>query len=261
MIICADDYGLAADIDAAIVELANTRRLSAVSCMTLFERCGKSTLAPLLALGNAIDIGLHLCLTNEELTPSRTPINPMPSFGTLLRRALSRRLEQTEMECAIREQYNAFFTKTGRHPDFIDGHLYVHQLPGIRQALIRFLQTLQCSPPPYVRNTALPIQELRVRGLPWKKATFIGLFGRRMAKLLATHRIPSNRGFAGIYDFRDCGRYPEYLPRFIDCLRHTNGLLVVHPGTAADWRRQETQALLNFHFPSGCPNRFNSGAG
>ena len=81
MIICADDYGLREDIDRAILELCNRRRLTAVSCMVLFERCNAGALKRLLAHEGNVDIGLHLCLTDEGLPLSLPPLeNKLSNF-------------------------------------------------------------------------------------------------------------------------------------------------------------------------------------
>jgi chitin disaccharide deacetylase len=261
MIVCADDYGLADDIDAAILDLVAARRLSAVSCLVLLERCSPACLANLLAHQATLDLGLHLCLTDEQLPLSITAgmasgWQPSPSFGSLVRQTLSRSLRPAEAGAAISSQYDLFLQKFGRSPDFIDGHLHVHQLPVIRDALVRFVLSLPFDSRPYVRNTYLPVRELRRRSLPWGKATAIGAFGRRMLSLLRPAGIRTNSGFSGIYNFSDWSRYPELLPRFLDCLGHPNGMLVVHPGTREDWRHQETAALMQFQFTRGSPARF-----
>jgi len=68
--------------------------------------------------------------------------------------------------------------------------------------------------------------------------------------------VATNQGFAGVYDFRKWRQYPGYLPGFASCLVEPRGILVVHPGREADWRRQEYYTLKEFAFPSGSLNRF-----
>ena len=70
--------------------------------------------------------------------------------------------------------------------------------------------------------------------------------------------LPTNDGFAGIYDFRDWSRYPQYLPLFVACLPNPNGLLVVHPGSEEDWRLQEFNTLRAFPFGPDALNRFQA---
>jgi predicted glycoside hydrolase/deacetylase ChbG (UPF0249 family) len=261
MIACADDYGLNDDVDRAILELTSSGKLSAVSCMVGLERCTSGALEKLRGFESRIDLGLHLCLTDEKLALSApsgsSPAQKAPlSFRTLLVRALAGQLDPQLIRTQISAQYELFLEKCGRKPDFIDGHLHVHQFPGVREALLEFVRELPEHSRPFVRNTDLPWQILRENRLPWLKSVLLGVFGARMRGLLEAAGISTNQGFAGIYDFRKWPRYRTYLPRFIACLPDPNGILVVHPGLVDNWRRQEFEALGEFAFPAGTPNRF-----
>jgi predicted glycoside hydrolase/deacetylase ChbG (UPF0249 family) len=261
MIICADDYGLREDIDQAILELCQSRRLSGVSCMVALERCGVEALGKLLTHQAEVDIGLHLCLADETLprpvdaAPDKSP----PYFaahGTYLRRALAGRIQPREAFQQASQQYGVFLQKCGRRPDFIDGHLHAHQLPGVRDGLIQFVLSLPADQRPYIRNTRGPGWKGWRARLPMFKAAMIGVFGRRMHADLVAARLRTNEGFTGIYDFREWRCYPRYFPRFAALLPDPNGLLVVHPGGQEDWRRQELATLREFPFSPGSPNRF-----
>jgi len=256
MIVCADDYGLAPDIDEAILNLCGRRKLSAVSCMVLLQRCTEQSLARLRQFESDTDIGLHLCLTDEGLPLSGAPPNLPSRFGALLRGGLMQKIDPAEVASAVAEQYKIFFEKTGRRPDYIDGHLHTHQLPGVREGLLHFLESLTAENRPYVRNTHLPPRALLSLRLPFFKAVGIGAFGARMRKLLRAKAIRTNEGFAGIYDFAKWPNYPKYLPRFASALNHSNGILVTHPGQRENWRREEYGALASFSFPARSPNRF-----
>src|SRR6266496_4438559 len=243
MILCADDYGLSGDIDRAILELCGLGRLSAVSCLVALERCGVDALPRLLEHQTNVDLGLHLCLADETLpaptfaTAAKSPPH-FPAYGAYLRRALLGRVGARESFLQVSAQYQLFLQKCGRRPDFIDGHLHIHQLPGVKEGLIEFVLTLPPDNRPYIRNTSEPLRNIWKRRLPWLKAAFIGAFGGRMLSRLRAAGLPTNDGFAGIYDFRQWRRYPEYFPRFVSCLSNRNGILVVHPGKQEDWRRQ-----------------------
>jgi hypothetical protein len=261
MIICADDYALSDDISRAILELAGAGKLCAVSCMVALRRGDSALQAELLAHQARVDIGLHFCLTNESLPLGCSPDGqgayaPLPSFGTVAWRALRGQTQPQEIAGQASAQYQLFVEKFGRRPDFIDGHLHLHQLPRIREGLLQFVQTLPANCRPYIRNTYLPWREIRSRRLPWVKQALIGTFGARTLQQLRAAGVPTNDGFAGIYPFGDCRRYREYLPRFVGCLSKPNGILVVHPGRDEDWRRHEFTALRDFAFPPGTLNRF-----
>ncbi|MBW8863710.1 MAG: ChbG/HpnK family deacetylase [Verrucomicrobia bacterium] len=254
MIICADDYGMRADIDRAILQLCGEGRLSAVSCMVLFERCDGALLEKLRAHEAKVDIGLHFCLTDENL-PLSPPLEKtrLPVFKSLFRRALFRQLKGEEITSLLAAQYNLFVQKSVRTPDYIDGHLHAHQLPVMAGALVDFVRQLSADKRPYVRNTRLCTKDLRREKLPQLKAGFIGGFGTRLEQRLRAAGIATNSGFSGIYGFNDWRRYPEFFPKFAACLPEKNGILVTHPGFDEDWRRSEFETLQKY---SGTLNRF-----
>jgi len=254
MIICADDYGMRADIDRAILQLCGEDKLSAVSCMVLFERCDAGVMEKLRELEAWVDIGLHFCLTNENL-PLSSPLDKitLPDFKTVFRRALFRSLKHDEVTALLAAQYDLFVQKAGRTPDYIDGHLHAHQLPVVAGALAEFVQHLPPGRRPYIRNTRLCTRELRQKNLPSLKAGFIGAFGQRLEQRLHAAKVPTNDGFSGIYDFKEWRRYPDFFPKFAACLPAKNGILVTHPGFDEDWRRSEFETLQKY---SGSLNRF-----
>jgi len=254
MIICADDYGMRADIDRAILQLCGEGKLSAVSCMVLFARCDGALMEKIRAHEAKVDIGLHFCLTHEDL-PLSPPLEEtrLPQFKTLFRRAVLRSLKREEIISLLAAQYELFMQKSGRTPDYIDGHLHAHQLPVVAGALVDFLGQLPAGRRPYVRNTRLCTQDLRRQKLPQVKAGFIGAFGRRLEQKLHANAIATNDGFSGIYDFNDWRRYAEFFPKFTACLPEKNGLLVTHPGFDEDWRRSEFETLQKY---SGGLNRY-----
>lgn len=263
MIVCADDYGLREDINRAILDLVQLRKVSAVSCLVALEQCTPAAMAELCARGSDIDIGLHLCLTDEGLPLSsslgrRGPARVLPSFGKLLCNALMGQVGSKDVQAEVAQQYELFERKCGRKPDFIDGHLHLHQLPGARQGLFQFVSSLRSYGRPYVRNTQFPGHELRRRRLPWLKAGLIGIFGARLAREWRAAGLPTNNGFAGIYDFRNSNRYAGYFEHFAACLASPNGILVVHPGSDERWRAEELRVLRQFNFAPGQPHRFHS---
>ena len=258
MIICADDYGLRDDINQAILDLVSLGKLSAVSCMVLFERCDNKALNALLAHRANVDIGLHLCLSDEHLPLSSPLTHSLPDFTSLFQQALFKRIEPHNIARLASVQYDLFTQKCGCRPDYIDGHLHAHQLPGVRQGLIDFVQSLPREHRPYIRNTWMPVAQIRRRKLPWVKAALIGVCGGRIRSLLCKADIMTNDGFVGIYDFKQWLKYPGYLPKFLDCLSAPNGILVVHPGLNDKWRRQEFESLRDFSAVGGRLNRFLS---
>src|ERR1043166_8770707 len=263
MIVCADDYGFSDGIDEAILDLCRRGKLSAVSCMVALERCSAQSMARLCEFKSRVDIGLHLCLTDVGLRltecsawPGRQPPQ-LPSFLRLLFRSFRRAGDRQWVEI-ISAHYELFVQKYGTRPDFIDGHLYAHQLPRVAEVVEPFVLSRPAESRPYVRNTDLSWPAPRSRRLPWLKAAFIGRAGRQMRQRLRKAGIRTNQGFAGIYDFKRFDQYSGYLPRFVECLPHRNGILVTHPGHGEAWREQELAALREVAFPPGKLNRFES---
>ena len=255
MIICADDYGMRQDIDRAILQLCAAQKLSAVSCMVLFERCGPALINKIRAHERRVDIGLHFCLTHEDL-PLSAPLDKivLPSFRWLFCRALSRTLKRDEIAFLLSAQYDLFVKKFDRLPDYIDGHLHSHQLPVVADVLVQFVAGLPSASRPYIRNTRLSTTKslLQIMRPAWK-ARLIGSFGARLEKKLRAANIATNDGFSGLYDFKDWQRYPEFLPQFAAYLPERTGILVTHPGFDESWRRSELEALEKF---SAAVNRF-----
>lgn len=254
MIICADDYGLRDDIDHAILQLCEAGKLTAVSCLALFERCDAEAFKKIRTYEDRVDIGLHFCLTDENL-PLSAPLEKtkLSSYGKLFRRTLLRQLKREEILHLLDAQYKLFLDKVCRAPYYIDGHLHAHQLPVVADVLVEFVSKLPPSQRPYIRNTRLSASQLRGKNLPWLKAGFIGSFGTRLESKLHAAQIPTNDGFSGIYDFKEHNRYAEFFPKFAECLPEKNGILVTHPGFDEDWRRSEFETLEKF---SGAANRF-----
>jgi hypothetical protein len=224
--------------------------------MSALQRCTADTLKVLLEHQTKVDIGLHLCLTDDGLPVELPRSQELPTFGSLVTRSLLMQTNPRDISREIQIQYELFVAKSGKQPDFIDGHLHVHQLPGVRQGLLDFVSTLPPHHRPYIRNTFMPAGNLRRARLPWMKAAIIGTQGATMKRMLEAAGIRTNNGFAGIYDFRRWQKYSEYLPRFAASLREQNGLLVVHPGLCEDWRRQEFESLTGFKSDPGKLNRY-----
>ena len=194
IMICADDFGIEDGVDEAIVELSYKRRLSATSCLTLAPGFKHSACA---LSGLPIDLGLHL-----NFTESLGEHGLYMPLSKLLIQAYLRRLPAEQVRVQIEQQLDAFELHLGQAPDFVDGHLHVHQLPVIREQLIQILERRYPRNLPWLRNTqpgplsnALPVMQRF-------KAHVIGVLGAR-ALSLAAQKIGAkmNADFFGAYDF------------------------------------------------------------
>jgi hypothetical protein len=220
--ICADDFGIAPGVDEAIVELCHQNRLSATSCLTMAPHFAEH--AGMLKSLDA-DIGLHVNFT-ESLGRSGLFL-PLPQ---LIARAYLRQLSGTQVRQQIECQFDAFEQHMGRAPDFVDGHLHVHQLPVIREALVQVLSARYPDNMPWIRNT----QPGKLsNGLPWMqrfKAHVIGALGARSLSHSAQQigaRI--NRNFFGAYDFSR--PHPPYAAMLDAWMQQASygSLIMAHP--------------------------------
>ena len=244
MIICADDYGMRADIDRAILELCGNGKLSAVSCLALFERCDGAALEKLRTHEDRVDIGLHFCLTDENL-PVLVPAGKYQAAA--VQNAFSPRLaslvKARRSHLTARGAIRALCEKPGARRITSMAIYTCINSRSWRRRWRNFVRQLPADQRPYVRNTRLDTRELRQKNLPSLKAGFIGSFGRRLEQRLCAAGVATNDGFSGIYDFKNWQRYPEFFPKFAACLPGKNGILVTHPGFDENWRCSEFETL------------------
>lgn len=220
IVFCADDFGMSPAVNAGILALAAQGRLSATSVLVDAPAAAQDTQE---LLGSGLQLGLHL-----NFTESFGQQGVCLPLRHLIANAFLGRLDQTRLLEGVQRQLQAFHKITGRWPDYIDGHQHVHQLPGVREALLRGLQTLQAGKP-WIRDTGRP----RSSGMPvaqrFKAAVIanLGAAGLRRQALAAGHEM--NSGFLGVYDFQG-GRpvYERWLQLWLSA-GHDGDVLMCHP--------------------------------
>lgn len=232
LVVCADDYALTPGISHAIRELIAARRISATSVMTVSPHWEREWEA-LRPLSEAADIGLHLTLTDHRpLTtlPRLAPGGRLPSIKELIRASLLGNLDRHEIEGEISRQLERFTRFWGRPPDHIDGHHHVHQLPGVRAALLAIVAGMPREARPYLRSCREPLGRIVARGVAPAKAAVISLLGAGFDHAAARHQIATNQGFSGVYDFDKPGMAIGDL--FARCISRLGPrpLMMVHPG-------------------------------
>ena len=201
LIVCADDYAQSPAINTAILALIEQGVLSATSCMTLSPHWPAAASALTPAIRTRADIGLHLDFTQF----SQHLRLPHPQ---LVLRSLLRCLPPQKVRANITQQLDAFEQAMGTPPDYIDGHLHVHQLPVIRTALLDAMQQryahLPASKRPWLRiSSPPPGSGFKARMIHWLGAN-------------ALQTAATQAGFAvspallGVYDFSgDRQRYQQ----------------------------------------------------
>lgn len=231
--LCADDYGLAPGLSHAIRVLIAEGRLQATGCMT-GSAFWPEAAAALKPLDGQADIGLHLTLTDQKPLgpmPGLAPDGRLPSLPTLLKRALTRRLDKAEIAAELERQFDAFEAHFGRPPDFLDGHHHVHQLPVIGDAVVELWRRRMGKG--WIRSCVEPRAAIMARGIDPIRALVISELGQGFRRKLKQAAVPHNLSFRGVYDVSGRIPFAELFRRFTD-RPGPRTLMMVHPGLVDD---------------------------
>ncbi len=233
IVVCADDYAFTPGVSDGIRRLIAARRISATSVMTGSE-FWPSEAAALKAVAGDADIGLHVTLTDQRplgAMPTFAPDGHFPPLPVVFRRGLLRQLPLAEIEAEIERQVDAFVTHYDSPPAHIDGHHHMHQLPGVRDIVVRIAARVGGGRT-WVRSCAEPPTRIVGRGIGALKAMIIGALGPAVERRADRVAVPHNRGFSGAYDFAAEKRpMAELFGRFVQGVG-PNALVMCHPGYA-----------------------------
>jgi predicted glycoside hydrolase/deacetylase ChbG (UPF0249 family) len=226
--LCADDYGIAPGVNAAIRELIARGRLNATSVMVVAPSFVRSEIDALINAGTAA-IGLHVTLTGpfKPLTAYFAPLRQV-AFHPLqatLRLAMLRRLDRAALAREAEAQIAAFEKAFGRPPDFIDGHQHVHLFPQVRDAVLDAAQRL--APGAWVRQ-CVSAGRLHTR-LNDPKGLLVDALSRAVRRRARKLGIATNPAFAGTYTYRPDADFARLFPGFLAGLPE-GGLVMCHPG-------------------------------
>lgn len=215
VIICADDYAQSAAIDAAILALIERGILTASSCMTLSPRWPESAGQLTPQLRSKADFGLHLDFTQFSRA-LRLP------HALLVLRSLCGMLNKQKVIANIQQQLDAFEQALQTPPDYIDGHLHVHQLPVIREALVMLMQQRYGHLPqverPWLRISSPPVGSgLKARIIHW-------LGAEKLKQLAAKAGFRVSPVLLGVYDFQ--GDAAAYQARWLYWARQLKHLVI-----------------------------------
>ena len=222
--VCVDDYGLHAGVNVAAIALAGAGRVSAISAMVGAPAWAEGLSALRGLSPEAVDVGLHLDLTEHPLDPAVR--RPLPQW--LLGAAMLPRL-RAAVRREIEAQLDAFEQGMGRAPAHLDGHRHIHQLPGIREELLAALAARYRGARPWLRNTEAPAGTGWSGGKP-RLIAALGAGGLR--RLARAEGWVQNRHLLGVWDFDADGR--RYLALVRGWLRDARpgDLWMCHPATA-----------------------------
>lgn len=228
--LCADDYGIAPGVNAAIRDLIVRGRINATSAMVVAPSLTRSearSLGMLNAGTRRAAIGLHVTLTApfRPLSKGFAPLDrdAFPQLSDLMRAALLRRLDPAAMAAEIRAQLAAFAAAFGDAPDFIDGHRHVHLLPQVRDGVIAAAKEAGI----WVRQCAGTAPWLERLSDP--KGLVVEWLSRGLKGRADAAGVTVNAGFAGTYTYREDADFAALFPRFLAATPDA-GLIMCHPG-------------------------------
>ena len=229
--LCADDYGAAPGVNAAIRELISRRRINATSVMVAaphFDNKEAAALARLNSGEKHAALGLHITLTGP-LRPLSANFAPLRHgrflpLNAMLRLATARRLQPEPLANEIAAQLRKFIDVFGRPPDFLDGHQHIQLFPQVRDAFLKIVA--ERAPTAWVRQCGRARRGRRLRDHKALMLDILSLGFRRKARKLG---IAVNSAFAGSYAFKSRANYARLFPRFLSGLPD-GGLIMCHPG-------------------------------
>lgn len=231
VMLCADDYGIAAGVTRGILELGAVKRISATSAIVTFPRWIED--GPKLAEGRRkLAIGLHLNLTLGAplgAMPKLAPAGKLPPSSQLTIAAFRRALDVTEIATEVTRQITAFEARVGYAPDFISSHEHVHVLPGIRRALFEVLENRKLDPKPLLRDPFERPLTIAMRSGEMADAMAVTIRSAGFGFAARRRGYPTNMGFSGFSAF-DTSRL--YTTELAMAMRFTGKrhMTICHPG-------------------------------
>jgi predicted glycoside hydrolase/deacetylase ChbG (UPF0249 family) len=229
--LCADDYGAAPGVSAAIRELISRGRINATSIMVGAAHFNSEEAAALATLNSGekrAALGLHVTLTGP-IQPVSANFSPLRRgrflpLNAMVRMATARRLQPEPLANEIAAQLKKFIDVFGRPPDFLDGHQHIQLFPQVRDAFLKVVA--ERAPAAWVRQCGRPRRGRRLRDHKALVLDILSLGFRRRARKLG---IAVNPAFAGSYAFTSRANYARLFPRFLSGLPD-GGLIMCHPG-------------------------------
>ena len=233
--LCADDYGIAPGVNAAIRDLIMRGRLNATSVMTAapgFNRSEALSLDILNSGERQVAIGLHVTLTApfKPLSANYGPLRDgafLPLRGMMLA-AFMHSLKRERLAMEIATQLKAFVMAFGRAPDFVDGHQHVHLFPQVREAFLSVVK--EVAPQAWVRQCG---RSMPLRRRFDRKALLLDVLSYSFRRRARAYGLHTNPAFAGAYDFNGAPDYAALFSRFLRRLP-PEGVVMCHPGLVDD---------------------------
>ena len=162
-------------------------------------------------------------------------VRPLP---WLIAAAFWGRLDRRTLRVEVARQCQAFARCFDRPPDFVDGHQHVHQLPGVREALLDELAALGWRP--WLRGTRAPSRLTPVPGARvatsaerLKARLVAALGGAALAREAGRRDLRTSAHLLGVRRFdNDSQRYAQALAAWL-ATAGEGDVLMTHPSRRA----------------------------
>jgi len=196
LIINADDFGLTAGVNRAIVELYQAGVLTSTTLMARAAATGRAI--GLVQSFPLLGVGCHIVLVDGEpaLSPAKIPslIHDSSgcfrsSLGQFLVRLFTGRISAAEIEAEAAAQIEVI-QKTGLRLTHVDTHKHTHMFPAVLRPVLRAARAAGIRA---VRNPFEPVWAVRATaGASWARAAEVNLLRKLQAKC---RRIIAEEGF------------------------------------------------------------------
>jgi hopanoid biosynthesis associated protein HpnK len=235
LIVNADDFGLTAGVNRAVIEL---HRAGVLTSATLMARAAATEEAIAMALSTpSLGVGCHVVLMDGEpvLSPPQLPTlmdsgtgRFHPALSAFLMRLFMGRIRASEIEAEAGAQI-AFLQSKGVALTHIDTHKHTHIFPAVLRPVLRAARAAGIR---VVRNPFEPVWSRRAtHGASWIRRTEV-----RLLRLLepAFRRIVAEEGFTttdGILGVLATGTLdPQSASSLLRTVPTGTWELVTHPG-------------------------------
>jgi hopanoid biosynthesis associated protein HpnK len=198
LIVNADDFGLTAGVNRAIIEL---HRAGVLTSATLMARAAATQEAIELALSTpSLGVGCHVVLVDGEpvLPPQQLPTlmdsrkgRFHPALSAFLMRLFTGRIRASEIEAEAAAQI-ALLQSRGLRLTHIDTHKHTHMFPAVLRPVLRAAQAAGIRA---VRNPFEPAWSVKATAnSPWMRRAQVSLL--RSGLEASFRRIAAEEGFA-----------------------------------------------------------------
>lgn len=238
VIINADDLGLHACVDNAILDLSQKNVISSASLMS-YGNPSAEVIRQIMK--ENIAIGLHFDLTSSLMKQERIQRQAhYQNIKQVIQKSWLRQLPASLMIEEFRHQLERFVDIVGDLPVFIDGHEHVHQYPVIRESIWQVLVEKNIDKKIYLRSTRPTTLSLG------RKALLIYMLGGwYTTRYCNENNLLTNNGFAGSYDFNPNTSLLYLWKKWLKSMPENGGLIMCHPAQEdSNWSDNIAQARM-----------------